>query len=228
LRTALRIAVPLAALTAALALGGAAGAAPVPPPPRDATLACQVTTPDCTEPVAAIGFPSSQNYVPSSDAALTVSGSGTYLDPDNQQGDGTQDFTFAQIARVPHIGGGPGAYRFTGFDRFNYGGDGVYLVEWTPFGQDTGICLQVTGRTSTGLRNCDGDADQAWIVHFGRLPLVSPPGHPGYVYALSVLQVLNAQHHNCLTGHLFANTTAERCVNKNLISSDGQRWSALP
>lgn len=224
-RLAVLAAVPALAL---FAFAGTALAKP-PPSPKAATLACQVTNPDCTEPVAAVAFPSSQDYVQSSDSALTSNGVGSWLDPDNQQGDGSQDWVFADIATVPPPGGGPGAFGFTGFDRHNYGLDGVFEVEWTPFGQDTGKCLQVLrGGVQTGLRWCDGGRDQAWIVHFGHLPLVNPPGHPLYVYALSVIQTLNAQHHLCLTGHLFANTTVSRCLNRDLNASDTQRWSALP
>jgi hypothetical protein len=226
-----RLAVAAAAACSLSLLGLSAAGASVakpPPGPKAATLACQVTNPDCTEPVAAVAFPSSQDYVQSSDAALTLNGSHSFLDPNNSEGDGTQDWVFADIATVPPPGGGPGAFNFTGFDRHNYGLDGVFEIESTPFGQDTGNCLQVLRLGQTGLRACDGGADQAWIVHFGHLPLVNPPGHPGYVYALSVLQVLNAQHHLCLTGHLFANTTVSRCLNRDLNASDTQRWSALP
>jgi hypothetical protein len=211
-----------------LGLVPSASASAAKPPPAS-TQACQVTTPNCTEPVAAVAFPSSQNYVPSSDAALTAfSGGSTFLDPNNTEGDGTQDWAFAFVAIVPHPGGGPGAYHFTGFDRHNYGGDEVAQVEFTPFGIDSGRCLQVLSTHVVVLRGCDGGADQAWIVHFGGLPFVNPPGHPGYAYGLSVLQVANAQHHLCLTGHLFRITTASRCLNKDIDASDTQRWSALP
>jgi hypothetical protein len=228
-----RYAATLAAVPALCLLGFAASAsasvAKPPPGPKAATLACQITEPTCTEPVAAVAFPSTDDYVPVDDAALTSNGSGSWLDPDNTQGDGSQDWSFANIATVPPPGGGPGAFNFTGFDRHNYGLDGVYEVEWTPFGQDTGKCLQVLrGNVQTGLRACDGGKDQAFIVSFTHLPLVQGPGHPGYVYALSVLQVLNAQHHLCLTGHLFSNTTVSRCLNKDLAATDTQRWSAIP
>jgi hypothetical protein len=220
------------ALAAAPLLAAFMAAAPAAhasaPIPRAPTLACQITTPGCVEPVAALAFPSTDNYIPVDDAALTVSGNHTYLDPDNEQGDGSQDFTFALIAHVPHPGHGPGAYGFTGFDRFNYGGDGVYLIEWTPFGQDTGWCLQDTGGLShyVQLRMCDGGADQAWIIERYGLPLVG--FHTPYVHALSVLQTLNAQHHLCLTGHLFGQTTDSRCVNKNYNSTNTQEWAAIP
>ncbi len=223
----------LAATVAALALPllgvTAASAAPPPPTPKAATLACQVTNPNCTEPVAAVAFPSSQNYVPSSDAALTSNGSGSWLDPDNSQGDGSQDWSFNLAGTVPHFFGG-GGYGMTAFDRFHYGGDGIYQIEFTPFGQDTGKCLQDLGARQShrvGTRSCDGGRDQAWIVHYGSLPFIVSP-LPPYAYALSVLQSVSAQHHNCLTGHLFSSTTDSRCANKDQHATDTQRWSAIP
>ena len=224
----------LAALVAAcsLALLGvtAASAAPAKPMPNAPTLACEVSFPTCEEPVAGIAFPSSDDYIQPDDAALTTGGHTTWLDANNTEGDGSQDFAFAQIATVPPPGGGPGAFGFTGFDRHNYGLSGVFEVEWTPFGQDSGRCLQALGAFShfhASLRACDGGADQAWIVVTHSLPLVQGPGHPLFVYALSVVQWPNAQHHLCLTGHLFSPTTVSRCLNKDLSASDTQRWSGL-
>jgi hypothetical protein len=198
-----------------------------PPSPKAATLACQVSNPACTEPVAAVAFPSSQDYVPSSDAALTSNGVSTWLDPDNGQGDGSQDWSFNLADIVPFIGSG--AYHYTGFDNFHYAGRGVYQIEFTPFGQDSGNCLQDLGALRlhrVGLRPCDGGADQAWIVAFSGVPFVQ--SHPGYAEGLSVLQTANAQHHLCLTGHLFAATTDSRCLNRDVNATDTQRWSALP
>jgi hypothetical protein len=221
----------LAALAAALALpllGLAAPAASALPQPNAPTLACEVTFPTCEEPVAAISF-GPNNYIQAFDFAMTTHGVQTWLDPDNTEGDGTQDFAFAQIATVPPPGGGPGAFGFTGFDRHNYGLSGVFEVEWTPFGQDSGKCLQALNAANhfhASLRWCDGGADQAWIVVTHSLPLVQGPGHPLYVYALSVVQSPTAQHHLCLTGGVI-NNTVSRCINKDISASDTQRWSGL-
>jgi hypothetical protein len=117
----------LVAIIAAFALPllGVTAASAKPDPPKIATLACQITNPDCVEPVAAIAVPGSVSYTPGDDAALTSHGGSTFLDLNNAEGDGTQDWTFANIATVPPPGGGPGAFGFNGFDRHNYALRGV-------------------------------------------------------------------------------------------------------
>lgn len=217
----------LAVLVTAIGLAvlGVTGAAAQDAP----TAGCRITAVNCTTPVQAQAAISSQDYNPLSDAAMTVSGSTIVVNPNNNLGNGSQDFAFAAIAKVPHPGGGPGAFGFTGFDRHNYGGDTVYQVQFTPRGADSGKCLQATRAKKVVLRDCSSSSRQAWIVT-RHVPFLVVPGAPRYVYVLLVSQANTAQRHLCLTGSTSGSgqVTVSRCINLGPGVPTVQQWSGLP
>jgi hypothetical protein len=232
----------MAAATVALAAAAAApllasGPATAAVHPHNATNACQVTSPNCAEPVEAQSVIAALNYIRAADAGLTAKpGTGNVaLDPNNNRQDGRQDWTFQQEATVPNPGGGRGGFGFTAFDRFNYGGDPVYELEWTPFGAESGLCAQQTWDLRIVLRPCSGRVPQAWIVT-RNIPLVPPPGSPFYSYALNARQphgrqLPTAQHHYCLTGTpgaVAGRATAARCRSTGALTGTDQQWAALP
>src|ERR1035441_3038487 len=202
----------LAAVTftaGALALAGAASAgsasAATTAKPK-ATPACTGVFPNCQTPVVAVSAVSTLDLVPSSDFAMRYAGPspGTGVaygdvrtDFSNSLQDGTEDWSWVQIATVPFLG--RGAFRFTGFDNTNFGGDPVYELEYTPFGQDTHLCLTISSKyrpNGAVLGNCISAAQQAFIVTQSAKFLATAPGT--YVYAFDVSQAASAQHHLAL------------------------------
>jgi hypothetical protein len=221
--------IKLAVLICALALPlwgvTAASAKPMPNAP---TLACTLTSPACNEPVFAQSALSSHDFVPTDDAAMTLAGLNLVASPNSGADDGSQDFN-ATLADVVPTPGNDGAFTYDGYTKFHFHGDSVWFEEWSPFGQDTGMCMQVGALNRMVLRPCDGGADQAFITTRS-VPFLFPPGPPPYVYALSVLPAVNAQHHDCLTGPatLAGPITIARCVRHSLGVATGQMWAAIP
>jgi hypothetical protein len=169
--------------------------APASVKPHATTPACGAVF-TCNEPVVAQAIPGSDDLVPDDDFAMTYVGPSSLtgeaygslaINFDNDLGDGTQDFSAVQVATVPGIGGGPGAYSFTGFDRHNYGGDPVFEEEYTPNGYDSQLCVTVSSRyRSNGvvLGNCVSAAQQVFIITTTAPGLNTAPS--GYDYALVV------------------------------------------
>jgi len=208
--------------TAGLFAAASASAMPAPggPVAFSPTAACQVEFgPDCAEPVAAQAVPATHNLIPGDDAAMTVTGPGGAVGSslDNDQQDGTQDWVFAQDGTATGL----------------YAGDPIFEVEWAPFGFDIGLCDQVNVNpvTHTGkvvLRPCDGGADQQFIIA-KHIPLAGFAPGP-YVWALSLLPAVNAQHHLCLTmPHylLGSQLTTTRCVHQTPGHGGPQFWTAI-
>ena len=230
-----------AAATAAALAAGLASSAPAlaTARPHTATNACQVTTTQCAEPVEAQAPLAVLNYTRPADAGLTARpftlGRPLSIDPNNNRQDGRQDWTFQQEGTVPMPGGGRGGFGFSAFDRANYGGDPVFELEWTPFGNDSGLCAHQTWDLQVVLRPCNGRVRQAWIVT-RHIPLVPAPGSPFYTYALNAhqpqgRQLPTAQHHYCLTGTpgaVAGHVTAARCRSNGATTGTDQQWSALP
>src|ERR1019366_507825 len=170
----------LAAVTftaGALALAGAAsaGSASAATTAKPAsTTACKSVSGNCQTPVVAVSATSSTDLTPSADFAMRYAGPrpGTgvaYGDVEtnfsNSLQDGTEDWSWVQIATVPLIG--RGAFRFTGFDNTNFGLKPVYELEYTPFGQDTQLCLTISSRyrpNGAVLGNCISARQQSFIV----------------------------------------------------------------
>jgi len=227
--TTLAAAAALPALAAAPALASAH--------PHTATNACQVTSTDCAEPVEAQAPLAALDYVRIADAGLTAHPftRNITIDPNNNRQDGRQDWTFAREGTVPSPGGGRGGFGFTAFDRFNYGGAGVFELEWTPFGNESGLCAHQTWDLRVVLRPCSGRVPQAWII-VTSAPLLPAPGSPFYTYALNARQphgrqLPTAQHHYCLTGTpgaVAGPVTAARCRALGHATGTDQQWSALP
>src|ERR1039457_5815871 len=140
----------LAAVTftaGALALVGAASAgsagAATTSARSNSTTACYAVSSNWQTPVVAVSATSSTDLTPADDFAMRYAGprpstgvayGDVRTDFSNSLQDGTEDWSWVQIATVPFLG--RGAFRFTGFDNTNFGGDPVYELEYTPFGHD--------------------------------------------------------------------------------------------
>jgi hypothetical protein len=221
---------PLGVVLALTAGPASAGTRPAHAIFNSPTAACTAEFGTCPEPVVAQALPSTDDLVPGDDAAMTVTGPAGLIgiSADNDQQDGSQDWQIAQIASVPGIGGGPGAFGFNGFDRHNYGHDPVVEVEWTPFGFDSGLCAQKTPRNQVRLALCDGGADQAYIIT-RHVPLA---GFAPTVYAwvLSVQHVVDAQEHLALAAPRFltgAPLVFSRAVHVAAGHGGDQFWSTI-
>lgn len=243
IRTALAALAVLA--TAALVALGLAAA-----PAMAATPGCPLISVTCSTPVVAISaLPHPGELTPAADFAMTYQGPNIALG--NNQGpvgvnfnnhlvNGSQDFSWSQVATVPPPGGGPGAFHFTGFDRHNYGGDHVYVAEYTPLGVDTNLCLALhvglgALHNHVVLQWCNGTRRQAWIFHpfsHGSIPGMNAPAAAPWGYVLNARHRLNSQHHLLLTD-------PNAGVDDTLLIGDrghivppgfgsGQQWAAIP
>ena len=236
------------ALGMALAGAGAASAspalvhAPAITKPADTTAACGAVF-VCNEPVVAQAIPGTEDLTPESDFAMTYVGPSPLtgvaygslaVNFDNDLGDGTQDFSAIQVATVPGIGGGPGAYNFTGFDRHNYGGDPVFEEEYTPNGYDSQKCVTVSSRyRSNGvvLGNCVSAAQQVFIITTTAPGLNTAPS--GYDYALVVTHSSTdeEQHLALLAPHVLVNGSL-LAVGSPIHVSPGaaslNEWTSIP
>ena len=200
------------ALVGAASAGSASAATTAKP---KATLACDAVF-TCYTPVVAVSAVSALDLTPTADFGMQYAGPSpstgvaygvVRTNFSNSLQDGTEDWSWVQIATVPLIG--RGAFRFTGFDNTNFGLKPVYELEYTPFGQDTQLCLTISSRyRSNGavLGNCISAAQQAFIVTQTAPSLESLASPPSPVaatglcqYALDVSQNLtDAQHHLAL------------------------------
>ena len=193
------------------------------------TDACRVQQPgSCLEPVVAQSTVSSRNFKPHSDAGLTVANlsmrPGTAVDVfyDNDLQDGTQDFAYNDQGYV-----GDGTDNLTAWDVNHFHGDRIINIEFTPFGQDTGLCLQ-PGRGTMVLQWCDGGADQDFILS-RTAPFANPATH-GYTFVFSALQYPDAQHHLALDApqHVYGPVTEQRLINVSAGHASSFMWNAIP
>jgi hypothetical protein len=137
-------------------------------------------------------------------------------------GPATQDWQYHQVATVPAASGDPGAYRFTGYDNANYGGDAVYTLEAAPNGVPSGFCLANIGRVAV-LRHCSDSRWQAFInaSQVGAFSVTDAFDSDGS-FALSVLQAGVTGHHRGLkaVGNLAATQLQFRAVRSGLGNSN--------
>ena len=237
----------------ALALTGAgvAGAATAAHP--NSTSACKSVSLNCQTPVVAVSATSSTDLTPADDFAMRYAGprpstgvayGDVRTDFSNSLQDGTEDWTWVPIATVPAHG--RGAFRFTGFDNTNFGGAPVYELRYTPFGQDTNLCLTISSRyrpNGAVLGNCISAAQQSFIVTQGVSPVV--PGlatlknwgalvgnTSAYQYAFDVSQAGSLQHHLALLAP-HANINGELIAAGNAVAVGNGKaslnmWSSTP
>lgn len=192
-----------------------------------ATIACKEQFAGCTTPVVAQSAVSIMDFTPGADAALTA-GSVTgkpstivTMNISNDLQDGTQDWTFDESSNVGDASG------LTAFDKVNYRGDLIASIEYTPFGRDTGLCLQPGIRRST-LEPCDGESHQEFILTT-TIPLDNSATH-GYYFMMWAPQAANAQHHLALDApaRLGGNVKVQRAVNVSPGQPSTFMWSVTP
>jgi hypothetical protein len=216
--------------SSALILGmtSAAGAATSPPTPKAPTVACQVTSPICNEPVVAIAQTSANDFDPHSDAALSVvSGNRVFTRIRNTLDNGTQDWTANVDGFVPNSGSGD--YGFTAFDRLHWGGRPFISEEWTPFGQSTGLCLNLRYSDKHGvLSPCDGRRGEEFIIS-SHVPTILPPASSSYKFAISVRHSPNTARHLLLTANEdgFGQVFGGNPVHHSPGQASNQMWSAI-
>ena len=218
---------------AALAVLGTTGATAAthahPNAPKDPTNACQVQFPgQCIEPVVAQSSVGLLDFYPEADAGLTAAnlsmkpGTPVSVNVNNDLQNGTQDWSFNYDDYV-----GDGSDGMTAFDVVHYGYDAIISIEFTPFGQDSGLCLQpVKGKMV--LMNCDGMADQAFILTESA-PFDNPATH-GYDFVLWAPQAANSQHHLAIDapGHLSGQVTVQRITNVSPLHPSSFMWATIP
>ena len=228
------------ALVGAASAGSASAATTSKP---DATPACKAISSNCQTPVVAVSATSSTDLTPADDFAMRYAGprpstgvayGDVRTDFSNSLQDGTEDWTWVPIATVPLIG--RGAFRFTGFDRTHFGGKPVYELRYTPFGQDTNLCLTISSRyRSNGavLGTCISAAQQAFIVTQtapGLAPLTGATG--AYQYAFDVSQAASLQHHLALLApHAYADGELIAAGNAVAVApgkASLNEWSTTP
>ena len=231
----------VAAGALALTGAGAAGASAVAHP--DASAGCSAVFSECQTPVVAVSAVSADDLTPGDDFALRYAGA----DPvtgvaygnvetnfSNDLQDGTEDWSWINVGAVPAHGAG--AFGFTGFDNTNFHGKPVYELEYTPFGQDTNLCLTISSRyRSNGavLGTCISAAQQAFIVTQtapGLAPLVGATG--AYQYAFDVSQAASLQHHLALLApHAYADGELIAAGNAVAVApgkASLNEWSTTP
>jgi hypothetical protein len=166
------------------------------------------------------------DFTPGADAALTSRsqvgkpGSPVVINISNDLQDGTQDWTFNTDNQVNNV------RSLTTFDKVNYRGDLIASIEYTPFGRDTGLCLQPGIRRST-LERCNGSDSQEFILTT-TVPFDNAATH-GYYFALWVPQAANSQHHLALDapGHIGGQVTVARIVNVAPGQPSTFMWNAI-
>jgi hypothetical protein len=231
----------VAAGALALTGAGAAGASATAHP--NATPACSAVFSQCATPVVAVSATSAGDLVPANNFALQYTGAnpgtgvayGTIETSfSNSLQDGTEDWSWVSVATVPVRG--KGAFKFTGFDNANFGGDPVYELEYTPFGQDTQLCLTISSKyrpNGAVLGNCISAAQQAFIVTQTAPSLAQLTAATGaYQYAFDVSQAANIQHHLALLAP-HANINGELVAAGNAVhvaagKASLNEWASIP
>jgi hypothetical protein len=199
----------------------------------------------CQTPVVAVSATNSTDLTPAADFALQYAGptpAAAYgairTNTSSSLTGGTEDWTWKQITTVPAPGAGRGTFGFTRFDNRNFGGDPVYELKYTPYGQDTGLCLTISSKyrpNGAVLGGCIGAAQQSFIVTQtapGLEDLTGPTA--AYYYAFDVSQNLTVtqQHHLALLAphahhnHELVAAGSPVYVGAGLASLD--EWSSTP
>ena len=231
----------VAAGALALTGAGAAGASAVAHP--DASAGCSAVFSECQTPVVAVSAVSADDLTPGDDFALRYAGA----DPvtgvaygnvetnfSNDLQDGTEDWSWINVGAVPAHGAG--AFGFTGFDNTNFANAPVYMLEYTPLGHPTNLCLTISSRTRPDgavLGGCIRAAQQVFIVTQtapGLAPLTGPTG--AYQYVFDVSQAANIQHHLALLAP-HANINGELVAAGNAVhvaagKASLNMWSSIP
>ena len=112
----------------------------------------------------------------------------------------------------------------------------MYELKYTPFGQDTNLCLTISSRyrpNGAVLGNCISAAQQAFIVTQtapGLAPLTGPTG--AYQYVFDVSQAANIQHHLALLAP-HANINGELVAAGNAVhvaagKASLNEWASIP
>jgi len=226
----------------ALALGVAGPAMAKPKPIIQApTLACQVTDPQCTEPVVAQAANPTQDFTPTADFAMTYAGPLTgiglaggpvFIGTNNNRQDGSQDWDFAIVGFVPFPGTDPPfPFGLNATDLQLYAGRPIAQIEYTPFGQFSGLCARQPKYGGLVLAGCNNGPREAWIIT-QHPPFVNPSPSP-YTYALLASHAATAQRHFCLTApsapfDLSGQLTDLACQHASLGTATDQMWSAIP
>jgi len=213
---------------------------------HDPTPACQVTDPACTEPVVAQAFNPVNDFSQPYDFAMAyagpltgigVAGGPVDISTNNNIQDGSEDWNFAFAGFVPPPGSFPPfPYGLSAFDTQNYGGDPIYAIEYTPFGQFSGLCLTFPSATGPNqnkgtLKPCNATRNQVFIITSSP-PFVNPTP-PGYVFALLARHNVSGQRHPVLTApsapfNLTGRLTVANAQHKAPGVATDQMWSALP
>ena len=237
----------VAAGALALTGAGAAGASAVAHP--DASAGCSAVFSECQTPVVAVSAVSADDLTPGDDFALRYAGA----DPvtgvaygnvetnfSNDLQDGTEDWSWINVGAVPAHGAG--AFGFTGFDNTNFANAPVYMLEYTPLGHPTNLCLTISSRTRPDgavLGGCIRAAQQVFIVTQtapGLANLSPPPATAAptaaYQYAFDVSQAGSLQRHLALLAP-HANINGELIAAGNAVAvASGKAslnmWSSTP
>jgi hypothetical protein len=192
-----------------------------------ATTACRVQTPHCVTPVVAQSAVSIMDFTPGADAAMTAGtpdarpGTTVTINISNDLQNGEQDWTFDTSNTLGDI------KSLTTFDKATYRGGLIASIEFTPFGRDTGLCLQPGTRVST-LQRCNGADDQEFIL-IPQAPF-NNEANKGYYFALWVPQAANSQHHLALDApaHIGGNIKVQRLVSVSSGQPSTFMWNTIP
>ena len=231
----------VAAGALALTGAGAAGASAVAHP--DASAGCSAVFSECQTPVVAVSAVSADDLTPGDDFALRYAGA----DPvtgvaygnvetnfSNDLQDGTEDWSWINVGAVPAHGAG--AFGFTGFDNTNFANAPVYMLEYTPLGHPTNLCLTISSRTRPDgavLGGCIRAAQQVFIVTQTAPSLAQLTAATGaYQYAFDVSQAANIQHHLALLAP-HANINGELVAAGNAVhvaagKASLNEWASIP
>jgi hypothetical protein len=223
---------------AGLALAAAPLAASQAASHPDATPACHAVFSQCATPVIAVSAISSHDLTAADDFALQYAGpqpavayGAIETNFSNSLQDGTEDWSWIQDGTVPAKGGG--GFKFTAFDRAAFPLAPVYELEYTPYGQDTNLCLTISSRyRSNGavLGKCISAAQQSFIVTTTAPGLETAPA--GYQYAFDASQAGSIQRHLALLAP-HASTDGEYVAAGNAVhvaagKSSLNEWASIP
>lgn len=220
----------VAAAPLALGLLATTGASAAPmPSPHDSTAGCQASSSGCAEPVVAVSQTSGTDFVPANDAAMTVQPTRqVFTRQNNALDNGSQDFDLVTIGHVPFFGAG--SYGFTSFDRSHWAGRPIVQAEWTPFGSDSGWCVNIGRNSQLGnLAPCGTGGGQAFILSHN-VPGVNAPGVLNYTFVINVRQANLLARHRLLTASDtgFGQVSDSRAINHSPGVATAQMWSSLP
>jgi hypothetical protein len=234
----------------ALPLLGASAASAGNHIPKAPTPGCNLTDPQCAEPVVAQSAIPGDDGLPTADFAMTytgpdsnfgVPGGAVSISTNNDIENGTQDWQFVQIGTVPAPGTDPPfGFGLNAADLQLYGNDptdptNIFLLEFTPFGQSTNLCAAANKSNKMVLQNCSGAPNQDFLITDDP-PFLNESTDIStfdYEYALLAKHNISAQHHPCLTAptaqvDLSGRLTVAQCQFEADGVATDQMWSAIP